>query len=145
MTDGSNNPREKIRPGRFTLVFEDVFEEDDEPYPLEITFNWDGERAASFVYDSWQNPSDPTFVAEINSDPVYGWASWLNEEDVSIAFLHPMAETEGWARVDGGAPGAGLDDPEDALTTPEVWTNLAKLINEVVADRAVRGMTRQTF
>jgi len=38
-------------------------------------------------------------VAEINSDPVQGWVSWVNGNDVLLAFLHPMAEEEGWARI----------------------------------------------
>jgi hypothetical protein len=60
-------------------------------------------------------------VAEVNSDPVYGWASWVNEEDVLIAFMHPLAAEEGWARVGSGAPGAGLDDAEAALANPETY------------------------
>lgn len=145
MTDDRRNLPDEIKPGQFSLVFEDVLEDDDEPFPLEITFTWDGENAASFVYDAWQDPADPTFVAEINSDPVYGWASWVNEEDVLIAFVHPMAEAEGWARVASGAPGAKTDDPDAALGDAETWISFAKLINAVAAGRPVPDMSRQTY
>ena len=55
MTDSRKNPPVEIKPGQFSLVFEDVLEEDDEPFPFEITFTWDGENAALFVYDTWHN------------------------------------------------------------------------------------------
>jgi hypothetical protein len=145
VTDSQRNPPAEIKPGHFSLVFDDVLEDDDEPFPIEITFTWDGERAASFVYDAWRNPSDPTFVAEVSSDPVYGWASWVDYEDVFIAFMHPMAEEEGWARVGSCAPGAGLDDPEAAMANPETWLRLATLIRAVAADKPVPDITRQTY
>lgn len=145
MTDSCRNAPVEIKPGQFSLVFDDVLEEGDEPLRVEITFTWSGENAASFVYDVWDDPADPTFVAEINSDPVYGWASWLNEEDVLIAFMHPLADEECWARVGSRAPGNGLDDPEAAMADPETWISLAKLIDAVVADKPVPDMRRETY
>lgn len=145
MTKGQSVPSTEISPGRFSLVFEDVRDADDEPFPYEITFDWSGENTASFVFDACPDPSDPTFVGEINSDPVYGWASWLNEEDVLIAFMHPMAEKEGWARVGAQAPGAGLDDPEGAMSHPQTWITLAKLIYAVTADKPLPDCNRQTY
>jgi hypothetical protein len=136
----------EVTPGKFSLPFEDVLEDEEEdPLAYEITFNWAGERAASFVYDVALNADEPTFVAEINSDPVQGWVSWVNGNDALIAFLHPMADEEGWARVVGGAPGAGKDDPEAALADPETWVKLGELIYAVASDRAVEGVTRQTY
>ena len=134
-----------IQPGTFTVVFEDMMEEEDEPVDFQVTFTWDGERAASFVYDFHLAPGDPLFVAEINSGPVQGWVSWINEVDVLIAFQHPMAEEEGWARIGSVAPGAGSDDADQALADRETWVTLGKLIQAVAVDGAVPGMTRQTY
>ncbi|MFV8316272.1 hypothetical protein [Mycobacterium sp. 23] len=135
----------EVEPGRFSLVFEDTIEEEDERVSYQITFTWEGERAASFVYDVAPTPGDPTFVAEINSDPIRGWLSWVNEKDVLIAFLHPMAEEEGWARISSVAPGAGSDEPEAALSDPETWIKLGRLIHAVTADAFVPDMSRHTY
>jgi hypothetical protein len=145
MTDSTKNTLTEIKPGQFSLVFEDVLEGIDDAYYLEITFTWGGESAASFEYDSWVNPADPTFVAEINSDPVYGWASWLNDEDVSIGFMHPLASEEGWARIGSRAPACGVDDPESTMADPQTWLGLAKLIHAVASDKPVAGMDRQLY
>lgn len=119
----------EAKPGEFCLVFDDVFADGDEPFSYQIRFTWDGERAASFMLDAATEEGDPTFVGEINSDPIQGWVSWPNESDALIAFLHPLAEEEGWARVIGGAPGAGSEDPESALEEPQTWIKLGKLIH----------------
>ena len=58
-----------------------------------------------------------------------------------IAFMHPMAAEDGWARVGSRAPGAGLDDPEAAMANPEAWISLAKLIHAVASDKPVPDMT----
>lgn len=52
---------------------------------------------------------------------------------------------EGWARVAGGAPGAGLDDPEAALADPETWVKLGKIIYAAASCEDVAEMTGQTF
>lgn len=135
----------EIKPGEFSLVFDDVVADDEEPFSYQIRFTWDGERAASFMLDAAPEEGDPTFVGEINSDPTQGWVSWLNENDALIAFLHPLAEEEGWARVTGGAPGAGSEDPESALEEPQTWINLGKLIHAVVSNEPVPEMIRRTY
>ena len=63
-----------------------------------------------------------------------GWASWVNGEDVLIAFTQPASDEEGWARVDSGAPGASLHDVEGDLDEPETWMSFARLIHAVVTD-----------
>jgi hypothetical protein len=82
--------------------FELVFMYDEatgKPEATEIHFTWDGGTTATFRYDAWESPDDPSFVFEINSSPVYGWASWINGDDVLIAFSCPDAEEEGWAHA----------------------------------------------
>ena len=103
-----NQSDSAIEPGVFQLLFGYQPDPDEPPALFEIQFTWDGETSASFVYDAWENPSERTYVADMNSAPVSGWASWVNShdgEDVLIAFSHSMTDEEGWARVDGGAPG----------------------------------------
>lgn len=142
--DIRNQPTSEIEPGQFTLVFDYQPDLDEPPFPFEIQFTWDGESAAAFAYDAWADPDEPTFAAEVNSAPVSGWASWVNGEDVLIAFTQPMADEEGWARVDAGAPGGSLHDSGDSLSEPETWISFARLIHAVVMDEPVRRMTRQT-
>lgn len=143
--EAKNSPA-KINPGKFTLVFEHLLEGDEEDVlAYEIAFDWDGDRAASFVFDVASGPEEPTFVAEISSDPVRGWVSWVNGDDVLIAFQHIMADEEGWARVAGGAPGAGLDGPEAALADPETWVKLGKIIYAAASGEDVAEMLGQTF
>lgn len=138
-------PPTEIEPGRFTLIADYQPDPDEAPFLLEIHFSWDGETAASFVYDAWEDPDEPTFAAEINSSPVSGWASWVNGEDVLIAFAQPMTDEEGWARVDCGAPGASLHDCGESLSEPETWMSFARLLHAVVTDAPVQQMTRQTY
>ena len=135
----------EIEPGRFRLVVDFQPDPDDPPFMFEIRFTWDGETAASFSYDAWEDPEEPTFAVEVNSSPVSGWASWVNGEDVLIAFTEPMAHEEGWARVDSGAPGGSLHDVEADLDDPETWMSFARLIHAVVTDAPVQQMTRQTY
>ena len=135
----------EIEPGRFRLVVDFQPDPDDPPFMFEIRFTWDGETAASFNYDAWEDPEVPTFAVEVNSSPVSGWASWVNGEDVLIAFTEPMAHEEGWARVDSGAPGGSLHDVEADLDDPETWMSFARLIHAVVTDAPVQQMTRQTY
>ena len=135
----------EIQPGTFTVVFEDMIGGEAEPVPFQVTFTWDGDRAVSFVYDNAPAPGDPTFVTDMNSDPIQGWVSWINGEDVLIAFQHPMAEEEGWARISSAAPGAGSDDPDGALADSEAWVKLGKLIQVVALGNGVPDMTRRTY
>jgi hypothetical protein len=135
---------DKIEPGDVELVFVD--EVDGEPTgATEVRFSWDGGRAATFRCDAWDNPADPSFVIEISSTPVYGLASWLNEEDLLIAFSNPLAEEDGWARIPGGAPGSDEEDSDDAMLEPATWIELAKKICAVGYDLPLPGMTRETF
>jgi hypothetical protein len=76
---------------------------------------------------------------------VYGWASWINGEDLLIAFTWPNAEEEGWARIPGGAPASDEEDPDDAMHKPETWVEFAQRIFAVVLDLPLPGMTRQTY
>ncbi|OBG70280.1 hypothetical protein [Mycobacterium sp. E3305] len=136
---------DKIGPGDFTLVFMD---EDEAGEPLgaaEIRFSWDGGPAATFRCDTWDNPADPSFVFEIGSSPVCGVASWLNGEDLFIAFSSRVAEEEGWARIPGGAPASDEEDADDAMLEPATWIELAKKISAVGYDRPLPGMKRETF
>jgi hypothetical protein len=94
---------DRIEPGEFELAF--MYDEaTGKPEAMKIQFTWVEDTTATFRYDAWESPDDPSFVFEINSSPVYGWASWINGEDVLIAFTCPDAEEEGWARIPGGAP-----------------------------------------
>lgn len=138
-------PESEIEPGEFRLVF--GYQPDpDEPANLyEIQFTWDGETSASFVYDGWESPDERTYTADMNSSPVCGWASWVNGEDVLIAFAQTMNHEEGWARVDSGAPGGSLHESDSSLSEPETWISFARLIHAVVADEPVQNMTRQTY
>jgi len=143
--DSRTNPPTTISPGKFTIVFEELLQENNEPFPFEITFTWEGETAASFIYDAWVNPDEPLFVAEINTNPISGWVSWVNEKDLFIAFTNPMASEEGWARVTFGAPGAGAADPHAALSDSDTWVRLAKLIHAIASEQPVEQMTRHVF
>lgn len=89
---------DRIEPGEFELVFMDD-EVTGEPEVTEVRFSWNGGggTVATFRCDAWQSPDDPSFVSEINTSPVYGFASWTNGEDLLIAFSSPLAEEEGWA------------------------------------------------
>ncbi len=140
-----NSHISEIEPGQFTLIV-DYQPEPDEPASFfEFEFTWDGETAASFVYDTWEDPEEPTFAVPVNSAPVTGWASWLNGEDVLIAFAQPLTDEEGWARVDSGAPGGSLHDTDDSLSDPETWMSFARLIHAVVMDEPVQNSSRQTY
>jgi hypothetical protein len=144
MRAGTEPPTE-IQPGRFALVFDCQPDSDEAPFSFEIEFTWDGETAASFVYDVWEDPAEPSFVADVNSAPVSGWASWVNGEDALIAFTQPIADEEGWARVDSGAPGGSIHDGDDSLSEPQTWISFARLIHAVVMDEPVQHMNRQTY
>lgn len=134
-----------IEPGEFTLIV-DYQPDPDEPASLyQFHFTWDGETAASFFYDSWDDPEEPTYAVDVNTAPVTGWASWINGEDVLIAFAQPMTDQEGWARVDSGAPGGSLHDTDDSLSEPETWMSFARLIHAVVMDEPVQNSSRQTY
>jgi hypothetical protein len=138
------NPSD-IEPGRFALVFNHQLHDDEPAYPLVVRFDWDGRNAASFEMDFWENPDEPSFGAQMNSDPISGWATWANGEDVLIAFARPMSDEEGWARVESGAPGAALHEVEGEHEEPETWVSFAMLINAVVLDQPVANMSRQTY
>ncbi|HPX37577.1 MAG TPA: hypothetical protein PLH92_07655 [Mycobacterium sp.] len=138
------NPSE-IEQGRFALVFNHQLHDDEPPHPLEVRFDWDGATSASFELNSWDSPDEPSFGVQVNNDPVTGWASWVNGEDVLIAFARPMADEEGWARVESGAPGGALHDYGGELDEPETWVSFAMLINAVVLDQPVANMSRQTY
>jgi hypothetical protein len=138
------NLPDKIEPGDFKLVFMDD-EVTGEPEATEVRFSWDGGTAATFRCDAWDNPVDPSFVIEINSSPVYGLASWINGEDLLIAFSSPNAEEEGWTRIPGAAPASDLEDPDSAMFEPATWIELAKKISAVGYDLPLPGMTRETF
>lgn len=69
----------------------------------------------------------------------------MNGQDVLVAFMHPLAAEEGWARVHNQAPGAEIDDSDDALAQPETWMKLAKLIYAVSADKPLENCDRQTY
>ena len=140
-----NQSDSAIEPGVFQLLFGYQPDPDEPPALFEIQFTWDGETSASFVYDAWENPSERTYVADMNSAPVSGWASWVNGEDLLIAFAQSMTDEEGWARVDGGAPGGSLHESESALHEAQTWISFARLIHAVVADEPVQNMTRQTY
>ena len=140
-----NQPDSEIEPGQFRLIFEYPTEPGEPPFPFQIHFTWDGETSASFAYDAWEDPNDPTFVAEANSAPVAGWASWSNGEDVLIAFAQPLADEEGWARIDSGAPGGSLLDADGDLSEPGTWISFARLIHAAVLDDPIQNMTRQTY
>ena len=139
------NQDSEIEPGEFQLLFGYQPDPDEPPSLYEMTVTWDGETSASFIYDSWENPSERTYVADMNSAPVCGWASWANGEDVLIAFAQTMTDEEGWARVEGGAPGGELHESDTALHEPQTWVSFARLIHAVVADEPVANMIRQTF
>ncbi len=145
MTNTRNQPISEIEPGQFNVIVDYEPDPDETAFPFEFQFTWGGETAASFVYDVWEDPHQPTFAAEVNSAPVSGWASWVNGEDVLIAFTQPVADEEGWARVDSGAPGGSLHDLDGALSEPETWISFARLIHAVVMDQPVQRMTRQTY
>jgi hypothetical protein len=143
--DSRHQPDPEIEPGEFQLIFGYQPHPDEPPSLFEIQFSWDGETSASFVYDAWENPSERTYVADLNSAPVSGWASWVNGEDVLIAFAQSATEEEGWARVDSGAPGGSIHESDSALHEPATWISFARLIHAVVADEPVQNMTRQTY
>lgn len=130
----------EIEPGEFHLVFGYQPDPDDHASFFEIQFTWDGETSAAFVYDAWENSDEP-----VDSAPVSGWASWVNGEDVLIAFTQPLADEEGWARVDSGAPGGSIHDSDSGLSDPATWISFARLIHAVVTDEPVQNMTRQTY
>lgn len=135
----------EVEPGRFSLVVDFAPDPDDPPFMFEIHFTWDGETAATFTYDAWEDPDEPTYAVPVNSAPVTGWATWVNGEDVLIAFAHTATDEEGWARVGSGAPGASLHDVEGDLDDPETWMSFARLIHAVVTDAPVQQMTRQSY
>ena len=135
----------EIEPGEFRLLFGYQPDPNEPPALFEIQFTWDGETSASFIYDAWENPSERTYVSDVNSAPVSGWASWVNGEDVLIAFAQPMTDEEGWARVDSGAPCGSIHESDSSLSEPETWISFARLIHAVVADEPVANMSRQTY
>lgn len=144
-TFGESGPDTEIEPGEFQLLFGYQPRPDEPPALFEIQFTWDGETSASFVYDAWENPDERTYVTDINSAPVSGWASWVNGEDVLIAFAQSAMHEEGWARVDGGAPGGSIHEVDSGLHEPETWVSFARLIHAVVHDEPVQNMSRQTY
>lgn len=140
-----NSHISEIEPGQFTLIVDYQPDPGEQASLFEFHFSWDGETAASFVYDTWEDPEEPTFAVPVNSAPVSGWASWLNGEDVLIAFAQPLTDEEGWARVDSGAPGGSLHETDDSLSELETWMSFARLIHAVVLDEPVQNMSRQTY
>jgi hypothetical protein len=145
VTDTRNQHISEIEPGLFNLIFDYQTDPVEPVVAFEIQFMWDGETAASFVYDAWEDTHESTFGAEVHSAPVSGWASWANGEDLLIAFTQPMIGEEGWARVDSGAPGGSLHDSDTSFSQPETWISFAQLIHAVVLDEPVHRMTRQVY
>jgi hypothetical protein len=101
-----------IGPGRFEFEF---------PYypdggtPQWISFSWDGGTHAEWEQDIGGGAG----LSPASSAPVYGWASWLNGNDVLLMYYSPDMGSEGWARVPGVAP-----DEDD----PKSWVKLGRAI-----------------
>lgn len=56
-----------------------------------------------------------------------------------------MAEQEGWARIEGGAPASSDDEPDEVMDKPEVWVEFAKKVLAVGDGIPLDGMTRHTY
>jgi hypothetical protein len=82
--------------------------------PQWISFSWGGGTHAE-----WEQDIGSAGISPASSAPVYGWASWLNGNDVLLAYYSPDMGFEGWARVPGVAP-----DEDD----PKSWVKLGRAI-----------------
>jgi hypothetical protein len=105
------NLAEQIESGRFQFDF-DYYPEGGGPQW--ISSRWDGGTRADWEQDIGGSAD----LSPASSAPVYGWASWLNGEDVLLAYYSTDMGFEGWARVPGVAP---TDDPKS-------WVELGRAI-----------------
>ncbi len=141
ITGGSNSPPvvlpAEIEPGEFELTF--MVDSYGESTPMEIHFTWDETSTANWWCDIWEGAPD---LSPGSSAPAHGWASWLNGQDVLIAFTWPDVGVDGWAHIKGGAPGNG---DFDALFEEETWVEFGKKILAAVHGSSLPGMTRQTY
>ncbi len=135
---------DEIGPGSFAFTY--MAEVWGEPQAQDVSFDWDGGSTVTWTQDI----SGDEAISPGSGAPVSGWASWLNGEDLLLAFSGPDLELEGWARVPGGAPTAsrpGDDaddesdepDPDEALADPARWVALARTITAVVCEQEVPG------
>jgi hypothetical protein len=135
-TGASDTPPDEIEPGEFDLNF--TADSYGEATPMEMHFKWENEATtATFWQDIW---ADAPGLSPGSSAPAYGWASWLNGKDVLIAFTWPDVGVDGWAHIEGGAPG-----DYDALFETETWVEFGRKIVAAVHGSPLPGMTRQTY
>lgn len=141
--DTINLPRE-VRPGSFSFSYMANTLIDWGPQWEDIEFEWSGSRSARWMRDiSAEGDTGPG-----SSAPVDGHASWLNGRDLLLAYVSPELQTEGWARVPGGAPTSeshDLADDVDALSDPFRWVRLARIITAVTYERPIAGMTAERY
>lgn len=111
---------DEIEPGEFVLTFiQDVY---GERTPMEIHFTWDETSTATWWCDIWEGAPG---LSPGSSAPAHGWASWLNGQDVLIAFTWRDVGVDGWAHIEGGAPG-GDEQDDYALFETETWIEFGK-------------------
>jgi hypothetical protein len=129
---------DEIKSGKFDLRF--IVDSYGEPTPMEIHFTWEETSTATWWCDIWEGAPG---LSPGSSAPADGWASWLNGKDALIAFTWRDVGVDGWAHIEGGAPGS--EDGFDALFETETWVEFGKKIVAAVHGSPLPGMTRQTY
>lgn len=102
-----------IEPGTFDLQF--MFDPGSGPQLQWISFTWDGSSSEA---DWIQDYGDNTGAFPMSSAPAYGWASWLHDDGVLIAYYSDELEVEKAERVSCSAP---TEDPQS-------WIELGRAI-----------------
>jgi hypothetical protein len=116
-----------IEPGDFTITVESNVA-GGELTPYEVSFSWDGATHANWIQDIGVSPGH----SPASSAPVYGWASWLNGDDVVLAYYSYDIEIEGCVRIPGAAPGRPQKDSDAATASPRAWLEFARTIVEEI-------------
>jgi hypothetical protein len=133
-----------VTPGRLAFTYMADPWGSAELQAQDIRFDWDGGRMVTWTEDI----SADEAISPGSSSPTHGWASWVNGEDLFLAYANPDNEFEGWARIQGAAPiagAAGQQDDEAILSDQQRWLKLARLISEVVGGQQPDGMTGEQF
>ena len=97
----------------------------------EVTFTWDGGREAQWSHDISDANAD---LSPMSSAPVFGTATWLNGRDLETTYSSGDFGIDGEDVIEGAAPTAGAEDPDQVMRDPQRWVDFAEMIHGYVWD-----------
>jgi hypothetical protein len=132
-----------VEPGRFAFTYMADAWGTGDVQAQDITFEWGGGRTASWTEDVSAHEG----ITPGSSSPTSGWASWIDGENLLLAYANEDSGFEGWARVPSAAPtrGPSDDDPDEVLADPARWVALARVITSVVHASPPDGTTGEQY